>query len=194
MSHVSQIGLTRSERHGARGGNTVAVDLRSLQPHHEIASLPVGTHSLESFVVEHLAEGAQRYGAMKVAITDELGLDLRRREELHSTCLHAWCFGNVEIYIQQLLLGRAVGKLFDILAELLNILGGKPIHEAFLHHLHCLGIQSVVVDGVVERGVDMADVEWEEAAVARLVGEKLELVARGTIRCNAHTPFLGAVR
>ena len=76
MSHVSQIGLTRSERHGSRGGNTVAVDLRSLQLHHEIASLPVGTHSLESFVVEHLAEGAQRDGTMKVTITHELGLDL----------------------------------------------------------------------------------------------------------------------
>ena len=36
----------------------------------------VGTHSLESFVVEHLAEGAQRDGTMKVTITHELGLDL----------------------------------------------------------------------------------------------------------------------
>ena len=149
-------------------------------------------HSLESFVVEHLAEGAQRDGAMNVSITHELGLDLRRCEELYCSRLHALWFGNVEIDIQEFLLGRAVGKLLDVLAELLNILGGKPIHEAFPHHLYCLGIQSVVVDGVVERGVDMTDVEWKEAPVARLVGEKLKLVAGGTIRGYAYTPFLGA--
>ena len=97
-------------------------------------------HSLESFVVEHLAKGAQGDGAMNVAITHELGLDLRRREEFYCARLLALWLGNVEIYIQEFLLGRAVGKLFDVLAELLNILGGKPIHEAFLYHLYCLGI------------------------------------------------------
>ena len=129
---------------------------------------------------------------MNVTITHKLGLDLRRCEEFYCSRLLALRFGNVKIYIQEFLLGRAVGKLFDILAELLNILGGKPIHEAFLHHLYCLGIQSVVVDGMVERGVDMTDVERKEAAVARLVGEKLKLVARGTIRGYAHTTLLGA--
>ena len=181
MSHVSQIGLTWSERHGARGGNTAAVYLRSLQLHHEIATLLVGAQSLIALVIEHLAKGAQRDGTMKVAITDELGLDLRRCEEFHCARLLAWRFGYVEIDIQQFLLGRAVGKLFDIFAELLNIFGCKPIHESFIHQFHCLGIQSMVVDGVGERRVDMADIERKEAAVARLVGEKLKLVARGTI-------------
>ena len=47
------------------------------QLHHEIATLLVGAQSLIALVIEHLAKGAQRDGAMKVAITDELGLDLR---------------------------------------------------------------------------------------------------------------------
>ena len=42
VSHVSQIGLSWSERHSARGSYTAAVDLRSLQLHHEIATLLVG--------------------------------------------------------------------------------------------------------------------------------------------------------
>ena len=181
MSHVSQIGLTRSERHGARGGNTVAVDLRSLQLHHEIASLPVGTHSLESFVVEHLTEGAQRDGTMEIAIGDELGLYLGCGEEMHSARLLAHRTGNFEIDIEQFLLGSVVGKLLDILAQLLNLVGGKPIDEAIIHQFHRLGIETAVVDGMLKGRVDVLDVEREEAAVARLVGEKLKLVARGTI-------------
>ena len=59
MSQVSQIGLTRSERHGARGGNTVAVDLRSLQLHHEIATLLVGAQSLMPLVVEYMVKYSQ---------------------------------------------------------------------------------------------------------------------------------------
>ena len=59
MSHVSQIGITRSERHSTRGGNTAAVDLRSLQLHHEIATLLVGAQSLMPLVVEYMAKYSQ---------------------------------------------------------------------------------------------------------------------------------------
>ena len=59
MSHVSQIGLTWSERHSARGSYTAAVDLRSLQIHHEIATLLVGAQSLMPLVVELLAKYSQ---------------------------------------------------------------------------------------------------------------------------------------
>ena len=59
MSHVSQIGLSWSERHSARGSYTAAVDLRSLQLHHEIATLLVGAQSLMPLVVELLAKYSQ---------------------------------------------------------------------------------------------------------------------------------------
>ena len=59
MSHVSQIGLTWSERHSARGSYTAAVDLRSLLLHHEIGTLLVGAQSLMPLVVELLAKYSQ---------------------------------------------------------------------------------------------------------------------------------------
>ena len=59
MSHVSQIGLSWSERHSARGSYTAAVDLRSLQLHHEIATLLVGAQSLMPLVVEYMAKYSQ---------------------------------------------------------------------------------------------------------------------------------------
>ena len=149
-------------------------------------------HSLIPLVVEHLAKGAQGDGAMNVAITHKLGLDLRRRKELHCARLLSRRTWKVEIDIEKLLLGSTIGKQFDVVAELLNLVGGEPIDEALLHQSHCLGIEAMMVDGMLEGRVDVLDVEGEEAAVARLVGEKLELVARGAIRCYAHTPFLGA--
>ena len=59
MSHVSQIGLTWSERHSARSSYTAAVDLRSLLLHHEIGTLLVGAQSLMPLVVELLAKYSQ---------------------------------------------------------------------------------------------------------------------------------------
>ena len=59
MSHVSQIGLTWSERHSARSSYTAAVDLRSLQLHHEIGTLLVGAQSLMPLVVEYMAKYSQ---------------------------------------------------------------------------------------------------------------------------------------
>ena len=56
---------------------------------------------------------------------------------------------------------------------------------------HCLGIHLVVGYGVVEGGNDVGDVERQKAAVARLVGEKLELVARGAVGGEAQTALLG---
>ena len=59
MSHVSQIGLSWSERHSARSSYTAAVDLRSLQLHHEIGTLLVGAQSLMPLVVEYMAKYSQ---------------------------------------------------------------------------------------------------------------------------------------
>ena len=58
---------------------------------------------------------------------------------MYGACLLARWFGYVEIAIEELFFGSAVGKLFDILAELLNLLGGEPIDEPSLYHSHCLG-------------------------------------------------------
>ena len=171
----------RSEGHVCRDGYATAVDLRCLKLHHEIAPAVAVAHALESLVVQHLAEGAQGNGAVDVAIGDKLGLNLRGSEEMHGACLLAGGSGQVEIDVEKLLLGRAVGKLLNIVAELLDLLGGEPIDESLIHQPHCLGIESAVVDGMVEGRVDALDVEGKEAAVARLVGEKLELVARGTV-------------
>ena len=77
---------------------------------------------------------------MEIAVADELGLYLGCGEEMYGACLLAWWLGYVEIDIEELFFGCAVGKLFDILAELLNLLGGEPIDEALLYHSHCLGI------------------------------------------------------
>ena len=181
-----------SERHDSSAGYTTAVDLCSFQFHNEVTTLVAVAHSLESLVVEHLTEGAQRDGTMEIAIGDELGLYLGCGEEMHSARLLAHRTGNFEIDIEQFLLGSVVGKLLDILAQLLNLVGGKPIDEAIIHQFHRLGIETAVVDGMIEGRVDALDIEGEESAVARLVGEKLELVARGTIRGYAHTAFLGA--
>ena len=69
---------------------------------------------------------------------------------------------HVEIDIEKLLLGSAVGKLLHIVAELLNLVGGKPIGKAILHHSHRLGIQAAVVDGIVEGRVDALHIERQE--------------------------------
>ena len=59
MSHVSQIGLTWSERHSARSSYTTAIKIRSLKLHHEIGTLLVGAQSLMPLVVEYMAKYSQ---------------------------------------------------------------------------------------------------------------------------------------
>ena len=59
---------------------------------------------------------------------------------MYGACLLAWWLGYVEIDIEELFLGGAVGKLLYILTELLNLLGGEPIDEGLLYHSHCFGI------------------------------------------------------
>ena len=68
-----------------------------------------------------------------------------------------------------------------MLAELLYLIVGEPIGETLVYQPHCLGIKPGMVDGTVEGRIDVSDVEGQEAAVAGLVGQKLELVARGAI-------------
>ena len=167
----------RSEGHVCRDGYATAVDLRCLKLHHEIAPAVAVAHALESLVVEYLAESAQRDGTVEVAIADELCLNLRGGEEMYGARLLAYGARLVEIHVEKFLLGSAVGKLLHIVAELLNLVGGKPIGKALLHHSHRLGIQAAVVDGIVEGRVDAIHIERQEPAVARLVGQELELVA-----------------
>ena len=191
MSQVSLKSFLGSERQGGSTGYATAVDFRSLQFHNKIASFAVAAHTLEPLLVEYLAEGAQRDGTVEVAVADELGLDLGGGEEMDGARLLAQRTGQVEVDVEELLLGCAVGKLLHVLAEQLYLLGGEPVDEARPDQPDRLGIEPGMVDGMVEGRVDVLHVEGEEAAVARLVGEELELVARGAVGGHAHAPLLG---
>ena len=71
-------------------------------------------------------------------------------------------------------------KLFVALVELLYLLVAEPVLLASLYEGIGLGIHSLVGDVGSPGIVDALYVERQPAAVARLVGEKGEVVARGT--------------
>ena len=71
-------------------------------------------------------------------------------------------------------------KLFVALVELLYLLVAEPVLLASLDEGIGLGIHSLVGDVGSPGIVDALYVERQPAAVARLVGEEREVVARGT--------------
>ena len=67
-------------------------------------------------------------------------------------------------------------------AELLDLLLREPELEALLIEGVGLGVDALVVEGMVARRQDRLDLEGQPAAVARGVAEELRVVARATKR------------
>ena len=73
-----------------------------------------------------------------------------------------------------------------------NLVGVKPIAEACVEKMTNLGIYSGIVDGGLPGIVDMIHLEDKPTAVARVVGEELHVIARGTEGCHVGQAHLAA--
>ena len=73
-----------------------------------------------------------------------------------------------------------------------DLVGLKPIPESRVEKMTNLGIHADIVDVGLPRVVDMIDLKDEPATVAGVVGEELEVVARGAERRPVRQPHLAA--